>query len=172
MTSFSNLILVYDKENRRFCWKILLYHYSLHPWEYFSQKFFVPMCTHSMEFDSFYRAGIYGRPCSAYQRTLEIVSIFCFVNIIFRLFQSLQWNVNAAISDNKSDRSWQQPVPVNCRYELHDQHDGRGHHFCFRGTPASTNHDVITGRPWSSFTSHASSRKSSFFRVSFRWTHG
>ena len=63
MTSFSNLILVYDKEKRRFCWKNILYHYSLHPWEYFTQKFVVPMCTHSMEFDSFYRAGIYGRPC-------------------------------------------------------------------------------------------------------------
>ena len=43
---------------------MLLYHYSLHPWEYFTQNFFVPMCTHSMEFDSFYRAGIYGRPCT------------------------------------------------------------------------------------------------------------
>ena len=58
MTSFSNLILV-----RRFCWKIISYHYSLHPWEYFTQFFFVPMCTHSMEFDSFYRAEIYRRPC-------------------------------------------------------------------------------------------------------------
>ena len=38
MTSFSNLILVYDKEKQRFCWKILLYHYSQHPWEYFTQK--------------------------------------------------------------------------------------------------------------------------------------
>ena len=32
--------------------KFFLYHYSLHPWEYFTQKIFVPMCTHSMEFDS------------------------------------------------------------------------------------------------------------------------
>ena len=63
MTSFSSLILVYDKEKMRFCWKILLYHYSLYPWKYFTQKFVVPICTHSMEFDSFYRAGIYGRPC-------------------------------------------------------------------------------------------------------------
>ena len=29
----------------------------------FHSKIFVAMCTHSMEFDSFYRAGIYGRPC-------------------------------------------------------------------------------------------------------------
>ena len=28
------------------------------------KKIFVPMCTHSMELDSFYWAGIYGRPCS------------------------------------------------------------------------------------------------------------
>ena len=65
MTSFSNLILVYDKEKRRFCWKNILYHYSLHPLEYFTQIFFVPMCTHFMEFDSFYRAGIYRRPCTS-----------------------------------------------------------------------------------------------------------
>ena len=44
--------------------KTFLNHYSLHPWEYFPQFFFVPMCTHSMEFYSFYRARIYGQPCN------------------------------------------------------------------------------------------------------------
>ena len=32
------------------------------------------MCTHSMEFDSFYRAGIYGRPCKwdPHEKGIEI----------------------------------------------------------------------------------------------------
>ena len=80
MTTFSNLILVYDKEKRRFCWKIILYHYSLHPWEYFTQKIFLPMCTHSMEFDSFYRAEIYGRPCILSKQLLKAVKL----NLLFQ----------------------------------------------------------------------------------------
>ena len=40
----------------------------------FHQKVFVPMCTHSMEFDSFYRAGIYRRPCrSCRARKYQII---------------------------------------------------------------------------------------------------
>ena len=36
----------------------------LHPYEYFIQKMFLPMCKYSVEFYSFYRVEIYGRPCT------------------------------------------------------------------------------------------------------------
>ena len=51
MISPLHWILVYYREKERFCWKVLVHHCSLHWYEYFTQKFFVPICTQSLEFD-------------------------------------------------------------------------------------------------------------------------
>ena len=71
--------------------KILLYHHSLHPWEYFTQKNFVPMCTHSMEFDSFYRVGIYRGPC---------------ILMNFLLFQLFCCGIDTNVTNGRPWESW------------------------------------------------------------------
>ena len=42
------------------------------------------MCTHSMEFDRFYRAGIYGRPCNVEQ--------VCDMILCFKKKRAVYWN--------------------------------------------------------------------------------
>ena len=59
---FWHWIIVYYREKGRFSWKVILYHCRLHTYEYLTQKKIIPICTHSVEFDSFYWAEIYGRP--------------------------------------------------------------------------------------------------------------
>ena len=76
MTSPSSLILVHDNEKGRFCWKILMHPCRLHPYEYFTKKIFVPICNHSVEFDGFYRAEIFGRPCKKDIYTWVCINFF------------------------------------------------------------------------------------------------
>ena len=61
MTSPSSLILVHDNE-RGFVEKFLCTLVGYIHMNILIQKNFVPMCNHSVEFDGFYGAEIYGDP--------------------------------------------------------------------------------------------------------------
>ena len=102
---FWHWIIVYYREKGRFSWKVILYHCRLHTYEYLTQKKIIPICTHSVEFDSFYWAEIYGRPC-----VKEIIVFFQlekFLNCFFLTF--VKWL--------KADRPLDKLFGVNCCHQ-------------------------------------------------------